>query len=123
MFARVVVCFPVRNEEKDLESVLRSLENQTLKPVNVILADDGSTDKTVEIANTFDFVKLLHREKREFTVVGKIEMAKVWNDSITPAEEVHKIDPLDYILFLGGDMILPPTYIEKLVEKFDCEKM
>ncbi len=117
--ARVVICFPVRNEEKYLKPVLDSIAKQTLKPVRVIIANDGSTDKTKEIALSYPFVEVYDRPKREHIVTGKIEMAKVWNDSITPSLELDKKEPLDYILFLGGDLVLSETYIEDLVNKFE----
>lgn len=115
----VVVCFPARNEEKFLSSVLEALENQSLKPLRVIIADDGSSDNTVEIAESFDFVDVHKRKRRDFDVVGKIEMGNVWNSSLIPVKEIHESDKIDYIVFLGGDMILPDSYIQNLVEKFE----
>ncbi|OLS25553.1 MAG: hypothetical protein HeimC2_18090 [Candidatus Heimdallarchaeota archaeon LC_2] len=115
----IVVCFPARNEENLLTRVLNSLEQQTHKPIKVIIADDGSEDKTVEIAQAFEFVEIHRREKRGFDVVGKIEMGKVWNSSLTPARDVHKETSIEYIVFLGGDMVLPKNYLEDLVNKFD----
>ena len=47
---KISVIVPVYNGEKDIERCLFSLLNQTL-PVDIIVVDDGSSDKTNEIVN------------------------------------------------------------------------
>lgn len=115
---RIVVSFPARNEEEFLPQVLDALSDQTLLPIRVIIANDGSSDKTEAIAKSYKFVNVYNRDKREFTVVGKKEMANVWNDSITPAKNIHEEESIDFIAFLGGDIVLPPTYLQSMVDKF-----
>ncbi|MCY3414224.1 MAG: glycosyltransferase family 2 protein [Candidatus Heimdallarchaeota archaeon] len=115
---RIVICFPARNEETYLAEVLDSLVNQTIKPVKIIVANDGSTDRTEEIARSYDSVEVINREKREKSIVGRIGMSDVWNSSIIPAQKYDDEEPLDYILFLGGDLVLSPTYCEELHTKF-----
>jgi glycosyltransferase involved in cell wall biosynthesis len=46
----VSVVIPALNEERYLPALLRSLEAQTVRPLEIIVADAGSTDGTVEIA-------------------------------------------------------------------------
>lgn len=118
-FTNVVVCFPARNEEEFLPRVLDALEKQSLKPLKVIIADDGSTDQTYEIARAYSFVEVNKRTKRDFDVVGKIEMGDVWNSSIIPTKKIHEKEKIDYVLFLGGDMVLPKNYIMDIVAKFE----
>ncbi len=116
---RVVVCFPARNEEEFLPLVLDALVNQTVKPVNIIIANDGSTDNTEKIAKSYENVIVINRERREKSIVGQIGMSDVWNSSIIPAMEIDKKEKLDYILFLGGDLVLHEKYIEDLHRKFE----
>ncbi len=47
---RVSVIIPAYNEEKFIEKCLISIKNQSFKDIEIIVVDDGSTDKTVEIA-------------------------------------------------------------------------
>ena len=54
------------NEEKWLPSVLKSLREQTVKDIEIILVDSGSTDRTLEIAKKFD-CKIIKIKKEEFT--------------------------------------------------------
>lgn len=50
----ISVVIPVRNEEHSIVPLLDSLKNQTLTPAEIIVADGGSTDRTVEIVETYE---------------------------------------------------------------------
>lgn len=50
---RSTVVIPALNEEEFIEDCLRSLRAQTLPPDEIIVVDNGSTDKTVEIAQKY----------------------------------------------------------------------
>ena len=55
------IIIPAYNEEENIQSVLtsiRDLENKIQIPFEVIVVDDGSTDKTAQIASSFEFVKV-----------------------------------------------------------------
>jgi glycosyltransferase involved in cell wall biosynthesis len=49
----VSVVIPVRNGERFLAEALESVREQTLSPCEVIVVDDGSTDRTVEVGQAF----------------------------------------------------------------------
>ena len=55
----LIIC--AYNEEKSIAAKLQNTIklDYPLDKLQVILADDGSTDKTVEISNGFEFVELL----------------------------------------------------------------
>jgi 4,4'-diaponeurosporenoate glycosyltransferase len=46
----VSVIIPARNEEHNLPTLLRSLASQAVKPRETLVVDDGSTDRTAEVA-------------------------------------------------------------------------
>ena len=46
----VAVLIPARNEEGTLPHLLRALEGQSFQPLEVIVVDDHSTDRTAAIA-------------------------------------------------------------------------
>ena len=90
-----------RNEERHIAECLGSLEAQTWRPLEIIVVDDGSSDRTAEIARSFGSVRLIsgpHRGKAR-SVNGAAEQA---------GGEV--------LLFLDGDLVLEATYVERLVE-------
>ena len=54
------------NEEKHIGRLLEGLRQQTLKDVEIILVDSGSTDQTVSIAESFG-ARIVHIPSAEFT--------------------------------------------------------
>jgi rhamnosyltransferase len=54
------------NEEKHIQRLLEGIHHQTLKDVDVILVDSGSTDSTVIIAESFG-AKVVNIRPEEFT--------------------------------------------------------
>ena len=55
----VSVIIPARNEEACLGKCLQSLVSQAGVPFEIIVVDDHSTDRTAEIASTFDGVRVI----------------------------------------------------------------
>lgn len=53
MKPKVSVIVPVYNCEKYIERCIKSLQNQTLKEMEIILVNDGSTDKSLELCYSF----------------------------------------------------------------------
>jgi glycosyltransferase involved in cell wall biosynthesis len=54
------------NEDKHIGRLLEGIRHQTLKDVEVILVDSGSTDSTVEIAESYG-AQIVHIPSHEFT--------------------------------------------------------
>ncbi len=55
---------PVYNEENHIVKCLESVAKQTIMPDEVIIVDNNSTDRTVELASKFDFVKIIKEPKQ-----------------------------------------------------------
>ena len=65
---KISVIIPVYNAEKYLNKTLESILKQSLKDIEVICVDDGSTDSSVEIIQSFikkdDRVKLIRQNNQ-----------------------------------------------------------
>ncbi|HSX05887.1 MAG TPA: glycosyltransferase family A protein [Candidatus Saccharimonadales bacterium] len=61
---RISIIIPAYNEERYLGRCLDSIAAQTVKPYEVIVVDNNSTDKTVEVAQSYSFVRVLHETKQ-----------------------------------------------------------
>ncbi|MEO0986046.1 MAG: glycosyltransferase [Cyanobacteria bacterium J06639_14] len=98
---KVSVVIPAYNIETYLESALQSLISQTFEHFEVIIVDDGSTDKTHDIAKQF-----CYRDNR-FKVVCKPNggLSSARNYGIRHANS-------EYIALLDADDIYRPRKIE-----------
>lgn len=62
--AHVSFVIPVLNESKRIEACLDSIAAQTVKPLEVIVVDNGSSDNTASLAAAYPFVTVLHEPER-----------------------------------------------------------
>ncbi len=61
---RVSLVIPAYNEESHLAECLDAVAAQTVKPFEVIVVDNNSTDATAAVARRYPFVTLLHEERQ-----------------------------------------------------------
>ena len=63
----IAVVLPVYNVAPYLKEAVDSILNQTIQDFEVIIIDDCSTDKTIEVANTFNDsrIKIITKEKNK----------------------------------------------------------
>ncbi len=60
----VSIVIPVYNEEAHLKNCLDAIARQTVAPDEVIVVDNNSTDRSVEIAEKYSFVKVIKEAKQ-----------------------------------------------------------
>jgi CDP-glycerol glycerophosphotransferase len=102
------VVVPVYNVEEFLETCLDSLLAQTFEDFEAILVDDGSTDRSAEIAHRY-----AERDAR-FRVVTQENggLSKARNTGAGEAQG-------EFLVFLDSDDALPPNAYELLVGALD----
>lgn len=102
---KVSVVIPVYNAEEYLYECLKSIKNQTLKDIEVILVDDGSTDDSLKILK--EFALMDHR----FHLIQQNNLfaGAARNNGI-------KIAKGEYVLFLDADDIFELNFIENMYE-------
>ena len=113
----ISIVMPVYNNEKYFPNAVQSIMNQTFSDWELIIVDDGSTDRTPEIADRFankdNRVKVIHQinqwiynsfnngiEKANGKYVFVVNSDDTLN--IEALEEIHKIsskDDVDMVLF------------------------
>lgn len=102
--ARLSVIIPARNEERNLPHLLASLQNQTRRPHEIIVADDGSTDATRRIAESFGV-----------RVVACPPLPAGWTGKTWAVWNGYKHASGDLIAFFDADLRLAPEALERLV--------
>ena len=102
----VTIIVPVYNTEKYVEKCLESIVNQTYQKLEVILVDDGSTDKSKEIC-------IRYKEKDDRIKLIEQKHGGVGKARNTALENVKG----KYVYFLDSDDYLENDCIEKLLAK------
>ena len=104
--AKVSLIIPIYNVEKYLRECLDSVVNQTLKDIEIILIDDGSTDSSLSICKEYakndDRIKILTQKNQGAAIARNkgIELAKG-----------------DYISIIDSDDYFDLKMLEKLYNK------
>jgi len=99
------IIIPTLNEEEHLPLLLDSIKKQDFNNYEIIVADAGSKDKTLEIAKNYG-CKI---------VAGGLP-AKGRNRGVKAARG-------DLLLFLDADVVLPKKIFRKVLEEFKRRKL
>ena len=103
---KVSVILPIYNEEQYLAQCLDSICNQTLKEIEIICVDDGSTDSSLHILRKYekqdDRIKVLTQQNQYAGVARNHGM---------------KYATGKYLTFLDSDDYFEPDMLEKMVLK------
>lgn len=114
------IIIPAHNEEAYLESTLQSFVQQTLLPNKLIVVNDGSTDNTQKIIDSFSkrhsFIESINSKSSNYHEPG----SKVINAFYKGYETLQT--PYDLIGKFDADIILPPNYFEKIVALFASDE-
>jgi glycosyltransferase involved in cell wall biosynthesis len=117
---RYVVISPVRDEAATIRKTLDSMVSQSVRPVEWVIVDDGSTDQTPEIvreyARRFPWIRLHIRTNRGHRQPGA-GVVEAFYDGL---QQLRCCD-YDFLVKLDGDLSFEPTYFEKLFERFAAE--
>jgi poly-beta-1,6-N-acetyl-D-glucosamine synthase len=117
--ASVAIVVPFLNEERHLPRFLASLAAQTRSPDAVLLVDDGSTDRSPEIAAAFarnaPYARLLSRPPRppERDRLLRAAEYQAFNWAAAQLGPGHEI-----VAKLDADLELTPALVAELCDRF-----
>jgi len=104
----VSVIIPAYNCEQTIRHIIQAIFAQTYPAVNIIVVDDGSTDQTPQIIQSFDGLTYLHQENAGPAAARNCG-AKESQDEI--------------IFFTDSDCVPERDWIEKSIKPFQEEKV
>jgi glycosyltransferase involved in cell wall biosynthesis len=105
----VSICMPCHNAEKYVGEAVESVLNQTYKNIELIVVNDGSTDRSGEVLEKY-------RMKGVKVVTEKCGSASgARNRAFREAKG-------DYVKFFDADDILSPEMVEKQIERLGGRK-
>jgi glycosyltransferase involved in cell wall biosynthesis len=100
---KISVVVPVYNSEPTIGKLLESLARQRHPSYEVIILDDGSTDRTLELARSYGWVKAV--------ALARGGPSRARNIGISMATG-------EYVAFTDGDCVLPPNWLQELERGF-----
>ena len=114
--SKVSIIVPVYNTGAKLKKCLDSLVNQTVKDIEIIIINDGSTDNSEEVIK--EYIKNNSKENEDKTESNsvKIEFYSKENEGIAKTRNygIEKANS-DYILFVDSDDYIDLKLVEKLL--------
>ena len=127
---RYVIVSPVRDEAKYLDTTIRCVVEQTVPPAAYILVDDGSTDDTLRIleswAAKYPWIIPIHCPEVAPGAEGmpvtqsRGKRARAAKEILAFYEGFHAIgnEDWEFLVKLDGDVGLEPDYFERCFQEF-----
>lgn len=110
MKEKLTIIVTLYKMEEFIDTCMKSLLSQTRKDFKVLMVDDGSPDKSGEIAEDYakkyDFVEVVHQENQG--------LAGAWNTGI-------KNTKTEWLSLVDADDWVEPDYVETLCNAFENE--
>jgi glycosyltransferase involved in cell wall biosynthesis len=98
------IVIPVYNEERYIGACLNAISKQSIKPDEVIIVNNNSTDNTLKILKKYSFVTILNEKRQHQAFAQKTGFDKASGDII------GRID---------ADSVLPENWVEKIKKDFE----
>ncbi len=116
-----LVVSPVKDEEKHVRRTLDSMIQQTVRPVQWVIVDDGSTDRTPEIvaqyAERHAFIKMVRHTANTERGPGS-PVIRAFQAGYDQCRAVKH----DLIVKLDCDLSFGPDYFERLLRYFEGDR-
>lgn len=114
------IIIPTYNEEKFIALTLQSIVEQTVLPSKVVVVNDGSTDKTEEIIQSFcdnySFISLVKKTSDAIHLPGS-KVIQAFQKGLETLD-----DHYDIMLKIDADLIFPSNYFETIIQHFQSDE-
>jgi len=114
---KYVIITPARDEEDFLQKTIIAVANQTVKPIQWIIIDDGSSDATGQIidhfARIYSWITARHRSDRGHREAGA-GVVHAFYDGYALIEPTE----WEFLVKLDADLSFPPDYFERCFAEF-----
>ncbi|MEL0099871.1 MAG: glycosyltransferase [Opitutae bacterium] len=109
MSKNISLYIPAYNAEKTIENSINSILNQTLRPKEIIVINDCSTDNTLNLLKNFNQIKVINNKKN-------YGLAKSRNIAL-------KYSKYDYLASIDSDVICKKNWLEILFKTMMKKKV
>jgi len=106
--ASLSIIIPARNEEFNLPALLRSINTQAIRPFEVIVVDDASTDRTAEIARQLGA-----------SVIASQSLPDSWRGKTWACQQGANVARGDLLLFVDADTWFETDGLARILASYD----
>jgi len=118
---KYIIISPARDEEELIEYTLKSVIRQTIKPLEYIIVNDGSSDGTGKIIEGYSkdhpWIRVIDLPDRGYYTYGN-GIITAFNKGL---DEVNKKD-YEFIVKLDCDLSFDEHYFENLLRQFSLDE-
>jgi len=118
MISKVAVVIIAKNEEQFIGKTIESLISQELKPHRIILVNDGSTDKTEQIASNYKEVEIINRQNQNQSFQAKKELANTINEGLS---KLKNDEECEFVIKLDADIFLSKNYLSEIIKRMKLD--
>ncbi|MEH7302573.1 glycosyltransferase [Neobacillus drentensis] len=104
------ILIPARNEAERIGACLESISNQTIRPVEVLVLDDHSTDETKFVVGQWC------KKNPTIRLMKGSDLKEGWIGKSFACHQLAKSAKGDWLLFLDADVRLDHHAMEKIVK-------
>ena len=104
---KISIIIPIYNKEKFILRIARSIQNQSLKDIEIIFCDDNSYDNSTKI--------ILELQKEDERII--LNKHNINQGTLINRLDGAKISKGEYLLFIDGDDLLVNNILEKVYLK------
>lgn len=106
--ASVSIVIPARDEELNLPVLLGTINAQSVRPLEVIVVDDGSTDRTTDVARQL-----------EATVLPSNPLPEGWRGKTWACQQGANRARGDILLFVDADTWFEKDGLQRILAEYD----
>ena len=118
---KYIIISPVKDEEKYIETTIHAVLRQTARPSKWVIVDDGSKDRTHEIAEAyarrFDWITVVTIRRDAARQPGS-GIIRAFNEGFKLVRDLE----FDFIVKLDCDIDFQPDYFEQVMKRFHEDK-
>ena len=106
----ITIIIPARNEELNIGKLLVSIQNQNFKIKEVLVINDGSTDKTKEIAGFYGA-----------NIIDSKPLPEDWKGKPWACWQGAQKAQGEILMFLDADTMIEPDGLKKIIDSYLIE--
>ena len=116
---KFLIIIPTHNEEKNILFTLKSLQQQTFQNFFCVIVNDGSTDKTQEVVESF--IQDNSKFKIQNLDISKHEPGAKVVRTFNKGLESVDLQDFDIICKFDADIIFPKDYLNKVNQVYEID--